>query len=175
MTDARSLMARREGPDEPDASPSFVSRPGEGRRLRIRAGEVIVREDGSRTQGSLGVFEQKSGPGDRGPVPHFHKEMTEIFIVLAGSIRFFTGGDPIDAPAGSFMVISPGTVHSFQADPEEGAHFLIMFSPAQNRIAFFEGLSAAYMSRGAFDPAELSRFMQAHDQFPVEGDLREHY
>lgn len=174
MKKARSLLPPRQDP-QAEGSPSFVSQPGEGRRLQIRAGEVIVREDGSRTQGSLGVFEQKSRPGDRGPVPHFHKEMTEIFIILQGGLRFFTQDEPFQAGAGSFVFISPGTVHSFEADPVEGAHFLIMFSPAQNRIAFFEGLSAAYQSQGGFDPAELTRFMQQHDQFPVDGDLLEHY
>lgn len=164
------------GPGDPTRRQSFISQPGEGRVIGIRAGDVIVREDGARSSGAVGVFEQKMEPGLKGPVPHFHAKTTETFLLLSGAIHITIDGMTTRVPSGGLCMVYPGSVHSFVADETEGAHFLIMFSPPANRIAFFEGLETARKSGGTFDPEELKSFMAEHDQFVVEDEqMRERY
>jgi mannose-6-phosphate isomerase-like protein (cupin superfamily) len=164
------------GPQDTNRLPSFVSQPGEGRSLEIRAGAVIVREDGSRTLGSLGIFEQKMSGEHTGPVPHYHAKMVEIFVVLSGCLIVTVDDVTTRVQAGGVAMVFPGSVHWFQADPDEGAHFLIMFSPAAERVDFFEGLAAARQTGGAFDPQTLMTFMTTHDQFVVDAsDIKARY
>ena len=59
---------------------------GEGRRIRIRNGEILFKITGSETEGQVGIFEQTMQKGDPGPVPHFHKKTTEMFFILLGQV-----------------------------------------------------------------------------------------
>jgi quercetin dioxygenase-like cupin family protein len=164
------------GPQDTSRLPSFVSQSGEGQSLEIRAGAVIVREDGSRTLGSVGIFEQKMSGEHTGPVPHYHAKMVEIFVVLSGCLIVTVDDVTTRVQAGGVAMVFPGSVHWFQADPDEGAHFLIMFSPAAERVDFFEGLAAARQTGGAFDPQTLMTFMTTHDQFVVDAsDIKARY
>jgi len=163
-------------PDDITRLKSFISQPAEGRVIRIRAGDVIVREDGDRSSGRIGIFEQRMEPGLKGPVPHYHKRTTEIFLLISGALHITIDGETSRVPSGGFCIVYPGSVHSFDADKVEGAHFLIMFSPPANRITFFEGLEIARKSEGSFDPDELKTFMEEHDQFVVDDTrIRERY
>jgi len=171
--DPLSFAPQVSGLDDTTRLRSIISHPGEGRLIRIRPGDVIVREDGGRSSGKMGIFEQRMEPGLKGPVPHYHKKTTEIFLLLSGALHITIDGETSRVPSGGFCIVYPGSVHSFDADKVEGAHFLIMFSPPANRITFFEGLEIARKSQGSFDPDELKTFMEEHDQFVVD-DSRVH-
>lgn len=169
----RALMSPVSGPDDPSRVPSFVTMPGEGRQLEIKAGRLVVREDGNRTAGALGIFEQTMGAGDRGPVPHYHTKMLEMFVVLEGAMRVRVDEKVIEVPAGGIACVNPGAVHAFDADPETGARFLILFSPAANRIAYFEGLQEILKS-GNHD--QLLQLMAEHDQYVVDdSEIKKRY
>ncbi len=61
--------------------------------------------------------------------PHYHKEMTEITIVLSGKLYLVVGGKPVEATEGEFFVVKPGTVlQNPQNDP--GTKILVIKSPS---------------------------------------------
>ena len=80
---------------------------GQGRAIRIRNGNVIFKTVGAETNGQVGIFEQTMQKGDPGPVPHFHKETTEMFYLLEGSLDFVLDGSPRVVEAGGFVRVPP--------------------------------------------------------------------
>jgi len=54
------------------------------------------------------------GPGVRGFGPHIHDGFTEIFTVVAGTMRYRRGGKITEAEPGDRVEVLPGTVHGFK-------------------------------------------------------------
>ena len=150
---------------------------GEGREIRIRSGNVIFKTVGAETGGQVGIFEQTMQKGDPGPVPHFHKETTEMFYLLEGSLDFVLDGSPRVIEAGGFVRVPPNTVHHFSQRGEIPARFLIMFSPGRARERYFEGLAAIAAEPGPSDRTRLVALMHEYDQFLADEDayLAENY
>ena len=150
---------------------------GEGRVIRIRNGGIVFKAIGAETGGQVGIFEQTMQKGDPGPVPHLHKETTEMFFLLEGSLEFSLDGAPRTVEAGGFVRVPPGTVHHFSQRGESPARFLIMFSPGKVRERYFEGLAAIAAEDGPPDRARLLALMHEHDQFLADEDayLDENY
>jgi quercetin dioxygenase-like cupin family protein len=64
--------------------------------------------------------------GDQAP-PHVHHEGEEAFVCLEGDLRVTTDGTSFRLPPLGFVVVAPGTSHTF-ASPG-GAHVLAVMSP----------------------------------------------
>ncbi|MEE2896526.1 MAG: cupin domain-containing protein [Planctomycetota bacterium] len=150
---------------------------GEGREIRIRNGSVVFKTVGAETNGQVGIFEQTMRKGDPGPVPHFHRETTEMFFLLEGSLEFTLDGEHRTVEQGGFVRVPPNTVHHFSQRGEEPARFLIMFSPGKARERYFEGLAAIAAEDGPPDRAKLVALMHEYDQFLEDEDayLDENY
>jgi quercetin dioxygenase-like cupin family protein len=83
-------------------------------------GEVITKREGRDLillldQESLTVTWYRVAPGEVGPGPHVHHEHTDAFYVLEGEMTFPLGpdGEPVRAPAGTFVAGPPNLVHTF--------------------------------------------------------------
>jgi quercetin dioxygenase-like cupin family protein len=72
------------------------------------------------------VFEGELPPGSDGPPPHVHRIYDEAFYVLAGSVRFSSDGDGQECPAGSFVFVPRGSVHSFANPAGTAARVLVV-------------------------------------------------
>ena len=138
---------------------------GEGRRIRIRNGEILFKITGSDTEGQVGIFEQTMQKGDPGPVPHFHKKTTEMFFILEGSLEFMLDGVTQVVDQGGFVCVKPNTVHKFSQHGPVPSRFLIMFSPGGEREKYFEGLAAIAAESGKPDRRVLVDLMHEYDQF----------
>ena len=143
---------------------------GEGRRIRIRNGEILFKITGSETEGQVGIFEQTMQKGDPGPVPHFHKKTTEMFFILEGALEFTLGGVDQVVEEGGFICVQPNTVHKFSQHGPIPTRFLIMFSPGGEREKYFEGLAAIAARPGRPDRVELVDLMHEYDQFLEDED-----
>ena len=68
---------------------------------------------GSKTGGVVSIFEEVVQPGI-GPRRHTHREQTEVFHVLSGSVLFEIDGELTEVSAGGAAVVPAGAVHAFK-------------------------------------------------------------
>ena len=125
----------------------IVSGPGEGEPLggddRLLHVKAVSPE--------LEFFEYDVGPTYPGAGPHFHERHADSFYVLEGELEFTVGGETIRAPAGTYVQVPPGVVHSFTNPGPVGARFLNIHAP---KTGFADYLRA--VARGErVDPKEF--------------------
>src|SRR5262245_15846693 len=96
----------------------------------------------------LDVTWSQFGPGERGAVPHIHREHTDSFYVLEGEVTFRLGPDlrPVSAPAGTFAAVPPGVIHGFDNDSGERVTFLNYHAPSGGFAAYMRGLADGFDS-----------------------------
>ena len=78
---------------------------------------------------ALSVTETELAPGFPGPQPHSHEHTYDCFYVLEGTVSFLLAGEEISAPAGSFVLVPPGVVHTFSNPGHEPARVLNVNRP----------------------------------------------
>ncbi len=81
--------------------------PGEGERLNER---IVVKLEVPQ----ISVNEVDVGPGFMGAGPHFHREHTDAFYVLEGTLEFINGTETVRGEAGTIVAVPPGIVHGFK-------------------------------------------------------------
>lgn len=114
-----------------DSSHPIVVLPGEGRVVPRRYGErTVVKAALTETRGAYAVRENLV-PARFGGVPlHVHREAEEAFYVLEGKLTVFSGDRVLAAPAGSFVLVPRGTVHSIANRGAVPVRWLTVISPA---------------------------------------------
>lgn len=72
----------------------------------------------------MSIFEEVVQPGI-GPPRHTHREQTEVFHVLSGSVLFEIDGERTEVSAGGAAVVPAGAVHAFKNIGQDAAtiHF----------------------------------------------------
>ena len=154
---------------DPTSNPPKVLLPGEGKSVAIGSGaRCTFKVVGTDTYGHFGLFEYEMEPGTAGPKPHIHQEMEEIFYVAEGEVELLVNNEKITGRAGTLALVPRGTVHAFSNPGKERSTLLIMFSPADSREQYFEGLAELTKGGRKPDPKELLELMRNHDQEPVE-------
>jgi quercetin dioxygenase-like cupin family protein len=91
--------------------------------------------------------------GERGPDLHLHREHTDAFYVLAGTLTFSLGPEgerTVRAPAGTVVVVPPDVAHAFRNDDAPDAFFVNVHTPdrgfAEYMRALRDGLPASFDS-----------------------------
>lgn len=113
---------RHERTSPPDARPRVVT-PAEDTVER----SLIVR--GSDTNGAYAILGLTSRPG-RPPVPpHVHRGAEHAFYVTQGEIVITAADETYLAPAGTFVLVPRGTVHSHAHRGQGVARVLVIMSP----------------------------------------------
>jgi mannose-6-phosphate isomerase-like protein (cupin superfamily) len=69
-------------------------------------------------------------PGHKGPEAHIHDDEDDAFYVLDDGLKFVIGDDEIHAPAGTFVLIPPGVVHTFENQTANPVRILNIHAPA---------------------------------------------
>jgi mannose-6-phosphate isomerase-like protein (cupin superfamily) len=64
--------------------------------------------------------------GDQAP-PHVHHTGQEAFVCISGDLEVMVGGTREPVLPGTFLVVPPGTAHTFAA--RGGAHVIAVMSP----------------------------------------------
>jgi len=142
----RGLMVARDDGDRRRVWQDFDARPAsEGGldpttvvvcRLGGREGETITDRPGRRVTllsdtDELGVTESVYGPGERGPDEHVHREHTDAWLLLAGSLVFrLRDGITLEAPAGTLVVVPPNVAHGFANESDVTTRFLNIHAPS---------------------------------------------
>ncbi|RKT09806.1 quercetin dioxygenase-like cupin family protein [Streptomyces sp. 1114.5] len=123
-------MTEEAAADAPQARPAVsVVRPGEGETIVLGTTRMRVLEDGSRTGHRLAIAESVLAPHTQGPPQHRHTQHDEGFYILSGTVRFTVGDEDHDAPAGTLVMVPPGTPHTFANPTDQPAVMLSTFTP----------------------------------------------
>ena len=69
-------------------------------------------------------------PGRDGPSAHAHDDEDDAFYILDGELRFVVDDREIAAPAGTFVLVPPGVVHTFMNPTSSPVRVLNIHAPA---------------------------------------------
>ena len=106
-----------------------VHLPGEGEQIGGPTA-VTIKATGEETNGSFYLGEAVVQPGFPGPPPHLHERLHDMFYVLDGTLSMLLGDETIEIPAGSFVRVPPGVVHTFSNPSAAPVRFLNFNTPA---------------------------------------------
>jgi mannose-6-phosphate isomerase-like protein (cupin superfamily) len=100
---------------------------------------AIFKADGDETRKQYSLSEWWLDPYTKGPGSHQHDE-DDVFYVLEGTMSFFVDDNWIDAPKGSLVIATAGTLHDFENRTSERAGMLNVsvpggFEPEMSGIA----------------------------------------
>ena len=111
-----------------------------GRHFDVAGAHLVWKARAEETGGAFCLFEQTLSPGESVP-PHRHG-YTEVFYVLAGTLRFEDAtGTPHHCGAGQTVIAAPEVAHSFYNDGDEPVR-LLSIAPAAHQ-SFFDAVEAA--------------------------------
>jgi quercetin dioxygenase-like cupin family protein len=80
-------------------------------------------------------------PGGRVAAPHFHRTLTERFLVLEGQVGFMIDGEETILSAGGTATVPPNSVHDWWQVGETGAEALVEVDPGDR---FLEMVSTIF-------------------------------
>jgi mannose-6-phosphate isomerase-like protein (cupin superfamily) len=118
--------------------------PGEGKQLTVGPHQVRMVYRGESCPYAL--VEWLAPPSVPGPPLHIHQATEEAFYVLDGTFGFQAGSETFEGPAGAFVFIPRGLVHTYWNQGSTPARLLIFISPPgfeQYFEALAEGLAGA--------------------------------
>jgi quercetin dioxygenase-like cupin family protein len=137
----------------------IIRGPGEGEALPLGPSSASIKASAEDTGGRFALIESVFAPGFRGPPPHVHREMSDCFYVIDGTLTFLVDGDRVEAGPGTFVAVPPGVVHTFSNDGTAPARVLNLFSPA-GLEAYLRELAAL---PGPPDPATMAELASRYD------------
>ena len=142
---------------------AVVVKAGEGHALRLGDVHMLVKEDGTHTQGALGLAEFEMAPhGHQAPLPHIHHVHEEGFYILEGELEFVVGTETVRAGQGAFVMVPTGVAHTFSNPTERPARFLSTFTP-QRYLSYFEELSQLSQATASPSQQQLAELMARYD------------
>ena len=100
------------------------------------------------------------GPGERGASPHVHRDHSDAFVVVDGELELTFEDGPLRAPAGTFVLVPPGVVHSFDNASDATARFFNVHAPACGFGDYLRGRNPGFDQHeppagGGLDPATV--------------------
>jgi mannose-6-phosphate isomerase-like protein (cupin superfamily) len=135
--------------------------PGEGEKLVVGGSSVTIKASSDDTAGSFYLGEVVIEPGFPGPPPHVHDTLHDMFYVLEGTLTVRLGDETREIAAGSFVCVSPGTVHTFSNPGSEPVR-LLNFNTPGGWENYMRDLAAASAS-GPPSPEEIGKIASRYD------------
>jgi quercetin dioxygenase-like cupin family protein len=141
---------------------AVVLLPGQGERIVAGPLTAVMKATAETTGGAFSMSESVVPAGVNGPPPHAHGHTTDTFYVLEGTLRVTVGGRQIDAPAGSYIVVPPGVVHSFANASAAPARVLNINAPG-GWETYLRDLARAMRSDTMPGTAEFAQLVAKYD------------
>jgi quercetin dioxygenase-like cupin family protein len=171
-------MAQTDGSAVPGGQ-SVVRAPGARRVIPLGAAGDVILEAGTReTGGTLSAYESVMPPVTAGPPLHLHRSWDEAFYVLEGEVTFLIAGRTTAAPAGSFVFVPRGVLHTFWNAGAAPAKQVTVFTPAGIED-YFDEATRVLAAGGAEALEAATALMEQHDMVvppgsrPAYGALRQ--
>jgi quercetin dioxygenase-like cupin family protein len=128
-------------------------------------GEAVTDRPGRRVTlladtAHLTVTEFDYGPGQRGAAPHVHHDHADAFFVVEGELELTFEDGSLTAPAGTFVLIPPDVVHSFDNTSVAATRFLNVHAPSCGFGDYLRGRNPGFDQHepppdGGVDPASV--------------------
>ncbi|MEO8971176.1 MAG: cupin domain-containing protein [Ktedonobacteraceae bacterium] len=141
---------------------ALVLNTNEGRVVSLGTIRMIVKEDGTRTRGTLAIAEFEIAPHVPTPPPHIHRAHEECFYILEGELEFLVDTEKIHAGTGAYVTVPIGVPHTFANTGNAPARFLNTFTPPKYLNYFYE-LSALLSTSGIPTPVQMGELMARYD------------
>jgi mannose-6-phosphate isomerase-like protein (cupin superfamily) len=142
--------------------------PAGGGEVLVRSTGLRILEDGSHTGHRVGVMVDRLPPNSGGPPQHIHRQHSETFYVLSGTMRFTSASEHADVPAGGVVTAPIGVPHTFSnPDPAEWAAFICTVAP-DLYIGYFRDLSALLAQRGSLDKVDENAILEVMARYSTE-------
>jgi mannose-6-phosphate isomerase-like protein (cupin superfamily) len=122
---------------------------------------------GAAAGGQLGLYRWDLGPQRGGPGPHFHRTISESFVILSGTVRLYDGARWVSATEGDFRYVPQGGIHGFRNESRQPASMLLS-TPGAPREEYFETLAEVAQGRRALSDEERAALMIRHDTFGLD-------
>ena len=145
---------------------AIVRLPGEGETIALFGDTYRVKAAGEETDGVLAVIEADLGPKSSGTPLHINRLEDENYYVVDGTLTFRIGDQTIDMPAGSFVHIPKGVVHTHW-NPTNAPVKLLGFPAPAGFEKFFADL-AELMSQMPPGPPDMSRIGSLYGKYGLE-------
>jgi mannose-6-phosphate isomerase-like protein (cupin superfamily) len=108
----------------------------------------------------LAVTKSLYWPGEQGPAPHVHHLHADGFLVVEGELTFTFREGALRAPAGTFVLVPPDVVHSFENASPENTRFYNFHAPSCGFGEYLRGRNPGFDQHdppvdGGLDPASV--------------------
>jgi mannose-6-phosphate isomerase-like protein (cupin superfamily) len=133
--------------------------PGEGETLALGGSHARFIAQGGDAGGRVSITDTLLAPGFPGPRLHFHREMTDMFFVLEGTLTVRLGGEEHQVGPGSFILAPPGVAHTFANRSDAPTRVLNIQSPA----GLEQYLKEVAAEGGEPDPARMAEIAAKFD------------
>ncbi len=164
MDKSMDASSRSSGPNagSVQVAQGRVLAPGEGQRIEVPGGGILLKTRGTRAPGDHDLMEIMIEPGSTGPHPHVHRKFEHLFYVLEGEFAFLVGDQQfMRLGPGSSIQVPPDIVHDFRNSGSVRARCLHVSSPS-GQYGYFEEMGAL-VSEGKFSEATLTKLRLKYD------------
>ena len=144
----------------------IVRLPGEGETTSLFGDRYVVKAAGEETGGALAVIEAALAPHSGGTPLHINTLEDENYYVIEGTLTFRIGERTVEAPAGSFVHIPKGVVHTHWNATDAPVRMLGFPAPAGFET-FFADL-AELMASMPPGPPDMSRLGEVYGKYGLE-------
>ncbi len=145
----------------------LILQPGDGQVFDIAGMMITVKADEGDQHGAFSVFEIQVPPHFAAQAPHFHHVTTEWFYVVRGTLAFTLDDQTIMARAGSFLLIEPGSKHTFW-NPTAASAALLGFRSQPNFAEYLAELTQLVAGSPDWPPADMAQvwaLAERYDEF----------
>ncbi len=137
--------------------------PGEGENHSIGDSSLSLKATSDDTDGTFFCSESVIEPGFPGPPLHVHRRLHDMFYVLEGTLTLRLGDETVEAEAGSFACVPPGTPHTF-SNPGARPVRMLNFNTPGGWEDYMRDLGAAFAEHGGPPPPEeIGRIASRYD------------
>ena len=136
---------------------------GEGDTTSLFGDTYVVKAAGDETGGALAVIEARLAPHSGGTPIHINTLEDENYYVVEGTLTFRLGERTLDAPAGTFVHIPKGVVHTHWNATSTPVRLLGFPAPAGFEM-FFADL-AELMASMPPGPPDMSRMAAVYEKY----------
>jgi len=137
--------------------------PGEGDSTSLFGDTYVVKVAGGETGGALAVIEAGLAPHSAGTPLHVNTLEDENYYVVEGTLTFRLGERTLDAPAGTFVHIPKGVVHTHWN--ATGAPVRLLGFPAPAGFEMFFAELAELMASMPPGPPDMSRMAAVYEKY----------
>ena len=144
----------------------IVRLPGEGETASLFGDTYVVKAAGAETGGALAVIDAALGPHSGGTPLHINTLEDENYYVVEGTLTFRIGERTVEAPAGTFVHIPRGVVHTHWNATAEAVR-LLGFPAPSGFETFFADL-AELMGSMPPGPPDMSRLAAVYEKYGLQ-------